>query len=167
MDTATIPRQELAGTPGDCLRYAHLTATVLHSAGLRPIIQAGSMQWPIVPLAQDDGTRPTHFAYMWDPESADSIKAMLFGGGLPEIHVWVGLLDSQEIVDFSTRHFREAAERAGFTWETRDPPSFLWAGWQDWPRRVRYTPDERACRFAERLLWKLYHPDYIRERYQK
>ena len=37
-----------------------------------------------------------------DPESAMSVAM----GNLPEMHVWVGIVDQQEIVDFTTRHLK-------------------------------------------------------------
>ena len=104
---AEIERQigRLADQPGQCLYYAHHTATILWRHGLPAVIQAGSLQWPRVRREEDDGQIDTHFAYMWtptDPESALSVAL----GNLPEIHVWVGILDRQEIVDFTTRHLR-------------------------------------------------------------
>jgi hypothetical protein len=60
---------------GACLYITHATATALHKAGLRPVIQAGSLQWPIMTQEEDNGRTPTHFAYMWDPDQPDSIAA--------------------------------------------------------------------------------------------
>ena len=39
------------------------------------------------------------------PESAMSVAM----GNLPEMHVWVGVVDRQELVDFTTRHLKSAA----------------------------------------------------------
>jgi hypothetical protein len=43
------------------------------------------------------------------------------------MHVWVGLPDSSELVDFSTGTFRKLAqERFGLRWLGPDPPAFIW-----------------------------------------
>src|SRR3989337_2001670 len=87
--------------PRLCLYYAHHTASVLWKHGKRTVIQAGSLQWPRVKKEQDAGVMNPHFAYMWSPnDQASQISA--FMGNLPEMHVWVGIVESQEIVDFST-----------------------------------------------------------------
>ena len=104
---AEIERQvaRLEDRPGLCLYYAHHTAAVLRRHGLSAVIQAGSLQWPRVRHEEDDGRIDTHFAYMWTPSAADSALSVALGN-LPEMHVWVGIVDRQEIVDFTTRHLR-------------------------------------------------------------
>jgi hypothetical protein len=145
---------------GQCLRIAHATATVLHRRGLRPVIQAGSMQWPRMRREEDDGTCSTHFAYMWDPHSRQSqLSAAL--GNLPEMHVWVGLVETQEMIDFSTRHFRSHAESLGLQWTADDPPPYLWNTADAWPDWVVYTPNLEATLYACRILNRLYHPKYL------
>ena len=67
----------------------------------RPSIQAGSLQWPRIKPEDDDGVMNTHFAYMWTPGAYDSAMSVLMGN-LPEMHVWVGIVDRQEVVDFTT-----------------------------------------------------------------
>jgi hypothetical protein len=84
-------------------------------------------------------------------------------GALPEIHVWVGLLDTNEIVDFSTGHLREIAEECGLTWATPDPPDYVWAGADTMPEGVVYTPNMDATLYAGRTLWKLFKPDYLKQ----
>ena len=107
--------------PGLCLYYAHHTAAVLCQHGLSAVIQAGSLQWPRVRRGEDDGQIDTHFAYMWTPTSPESALSVALGN-LPEIHVWVGILNSQEIVDFTTRHLRSAAEARGMVWTAAQRP---------------------------------------------
>ena len=139
-----IPNQ-----PGLCLYYARETVAVLRHNGIKAVLQAGSMQWPIVKPEDDDGVSNTHFAYMWEPDHPLSILATKFGA-LPEIHVWVGLPETQEVVDFSTRYFKEAAEERGLKWRTEDPPQYLWA--HELPNWVRYVPNRDATIFAMKLL---------------
>jgi len=96
---AEIERQvvRLEDRPGLCLFYAHHTAAVLRRHGVPAVIQAGSLQWPRVRREEDDGQIDTHFAYMWTPGAADSALSVALGN-LPEMHVWVGIVDRQEIV---------------------------------------------------------------------
>jgi len=69
---------------------------------------------------------------------------------LPEIHVWVGLPDSGEIVDFSTSTFKKLAiERHGLRWSGPDPPKFLWG---IPPSGTIYRPHREATLFALELL---------------
>ena len=46
---------------GSCLYWGQVTMKILTQAGLRPVLQAGTMQWRMVPPALDDGISPTHF----------------------------------------------------------------------------------------------------------
>lgn len=153
---------DAAETPwGKCLYIAHAVATVLHKNGFRPVIQAGSMQWPIIPRDQDDGADNSHFAYMWNPEDPASIAARL-AGGLPEMHVWVGLVESQTLIDFSTRDIRRHAEACGLVWRSGDPPRYLWARADEMPDWVVYTPNRNATLYACTILQHLFDPCYLK-----
>jgi len=118
------------------------------------------MQWPRVHREEDDGRIDTHFAYTWSP-TAPASRAALARGTLPEIHVWCGLPDTQELLDFSTRHFRQAARAAGLEWTAPDPPRFVWATADTMPDWTVYTPDRGATLFACRLLARLFLPEYL------
>lgn len=83
----------LPDQPGLCLHYAHHTASVLKHCGFRPAIQAGSLQWPRIRPEEDDGEISTHFAYMWSPQTSESMLSVTMGN-LPEMHVcvsWPGM----------------------------------------------------------------------------
>ncbi len=131
---------------GSCLYWSTTLASVLVGLGYRALIQAGSVYWPILPKAQDDGKRPTHFSYEWSPWREES-QAALKLGLLPEIHVWVGLPDSKEIVDFSTKYFPQHAAVEGLKWRTPPPPDFLWCGPDELPEGVIYRPKIDAIQF--------------------
>jgi hypothetical protein len=75
---------------------------ILISSGHRAILQVGSMSWHILPSDQDNGNKPTHFSYEWSPWRPESQVALKLGL-LPEIHIWIGLPDENELVDFSTK----------------------------------------------------------------
>lgn len=87
---------------GSCLYWTITGVGILISLGHRAIIQAGSMSWPILPVHLDDGEQSTHFTYEWSPWREES-QAALRLGLLPEIHIWIGLPDFNELVDFSTK----------------------------------------------------------------
>jgi hypothetical protein len=140
--------------PGLCLHYAKEAIAILTRHGYRAVIQAGSLQWPCLCPEDDDGIVATHFAYMWDPTSPINTFSLALGN-LPEMHCWVGLLDQQEIVDFSVRHLKEAAAIRGVRWTAEDPPSHLWCPVDKIPDDVRYIPDMKASIFAHMLLESL------------
>lgn len=140
--------------PGLCLYYAKETMAVLTRHGRKAVIQAGSLQWPCLRPEDDDGVISTHFAYMWSPGDPISLLSMV-AGNLPEIHCWVGLLEEQEIVDFSTRHLKRAAAAHGVRWTAADPPSYLWCPVSKIPGDVRYIPNREASLYASMILERL------------
>ena len=148
--------------PGLCLYYAHHTACVLRRHGVPAVIQAGSLQWPRVRRDEDDGKIDTHFAYMWSPGAPDSALPTAMGG-LPEMHVWVGILDTQEIVDFTTRHFVAAALERRMIWTARRPPPYLWCPANSLPDWVVYTPNRDASIYACDVLTRLFDPRYLKQ----
>ena len=102
---------------GGCFYWTLTLMGVLLQKGYRALIQAGSMSWPIVPPGQDDGKSPTHFFYEWSPWREKSHAALRLGL-LPEIHVWVGLPDQNELLDFATKFLPEQAVKEGLIWRT-------------------------------------------------
>jgi len=131
---------------GRCLYWSLTLMGVLLQNGYRALIQAGSMSWPIVPPGQDDGKSPTHFSYEWSPWREES-QAALKLGLLPEIHVWVGLPDQNELLDFTTKFLPEQAAKEGLIWRTPAPPDFLWCGPSELPEGVLYKPNLNAIGF--------------------
>ena len=134
-------------TRGSCLYWSLTGIGILTSFGLRALIQAGSMSWPILPQHLDDGQQPTHFSYEWSPWREES-QAALKLGLLPEIHIWVGLPDENELVDFSTKWLPQHAAQEGLVWRTEPPPDFLWCGPSELPDRVVYQPNMDAIQFV-------------------
>ncbi len=132
---------------GRCLYWSLTLMGVLLKCGYRALIQAGSLYWPIVPPDKDDGKSPTHFSYEWSPWREES-RAALKLGLLPEMHVWVGLPDQNELLDFSTKHLPQQAEQEGLVWRTPAPPDFLWSSSSDLPDGVVYKPRIDAIRFV-------------------
>jgi hypothetical protein len=142
---------------GNCLEFAwHGYQIITAYAGApRTIIQAGSASWPR--LAVDDGVSPTHFSYEWN---ADDPNTRLFASGLiqvvprsdghfqaalPEMHVWLAIPDSEEIIDFTTGLWPTACrEMIGHEWLAPLPPEYLWTFGSRLPDGVRYVPDRAA-----------------------
>ena len=151
----------LEDRPGLCLYYAHHTAAVLWQHGLPAVIQAGSLQWPRIRREEDDGRINTHFAYMWTPGAQDSALSVALGN-LPEMHVWVGLLNSQEIVDFTSRHLRASAEARGTAWSAAEPPRYVWCPAASLPDWVVYRPNRDASIYACTILKRLFNPIYLK-----
>jgi hypothetical protein len=142
---------------GACLYWSLTLAGVLNALGHRALLQAGSLSWSILPPEQDDGKRPTHFAYEWSPWREES-RAALRLGLLPEIHVWVGLPATNGLVDFSTKFLPELAAREGLQWRTAPPPDFLWCRPDELPSGVAYQPNREAITFILDRLRKQPRP---------
>lgn len=142
---------KLDDRPGLCLYYAKEVMAVLNRNGFRAVIQAGSLQWPCLQPEDDDGVIATHFAYMWSPtDPASAFSVML--GNLPEMHCWVGLINEQEIVDFSIRHLKSAAATHNVKWTAKNPPHHLWCPANEIPDDIRYIPNRDASIYAAILL---------------
>jgi hypothetical protein len=83
-------------------------------------------------------------------------------GQLPEMHCWVGILDTQEIVDFSTRHLVAAALDRCLFWTAAEPPRYLWCKANALPDWVVYTPNREASIYSCDMLTKLFNPVYLK-----
>jgi hypothetical protein len=131
-----------------CLYLAYYGAFALAERGLRPLLQAGSAGWPRVRPEDDDGKRPTYFSYMWTPGELPSQRAIGLGH-MPEMHVWLGLPDSGEIVDFSTGLFpAQARAIMEYDWpQELLPPAYYWGG-REGLGRACYAPDMDAIGYA-------------------
>ena len=155
---------------GRCLYWAHEIALLLHADGFRPIIQAGTASWRIVPRHLDDGQESTHVSFIWSPTTEESIRSIM-QGGLPEMHVWVGLFlergnpASAIIVDGTTGELIQLARRLGYVWRTPPPPPYLWG--QPFPGSS-YTLEPQACQFAMKAIFDLFggRPAYCPANYE-
>lgn len=140
---------------GACLLYALTTGmTIARRFGARVSICAGSMSWPRIDVREDDGKVLTHFSYMWEPGHPLS-RAALAAGLLPELHAWVELPDTSEIVDPTTRYLVTRAQRAGLTWTASPPPFFLWVKRDDLPEGVIYKNEHDATDYVLKRLGQI------------
>lgn len=104
---------------GACFYYMISTLIVLEDYGFRVTPMAGSAYYK----QTKDGKS---YGYEWSPDTERS-RLALEQGGLPEIHCFVGLIDSEEIVDVSVRHVKTLAKSAGFPFEDGiELPDFVW-----------------------------------------
>jgi hypothetical protein len=126
--------EKMLETPGACLYWTQVAMKILNKHGERVIFQAGTMLWTC--------TLPNYaFGYEWTPEEPFSQEAIA-QGLIPEVHMWAALPDRNEIVDFSTHGFKRiATEQYGLSWETTDPPLYLWGAP---PEGVLYRPIAEA-----------------------
>ena len=132
---------------GACLYGAFFMLKTLHEAGLRPCPQAGNMSWPLgVP---DDGVSVTHWSYVWSPGCPLSQLSMSMGN-LPEMHVWVGIVETQEIIDIQVGLLPEICP---FGWPV-PPPDFFWGTYQDLPEGTVYYSNEAATKYAWAVMEK-------------
>lgn len=113
---------------------------------------AGTAHFQMQP---DDG-KLSHFSFVWngDPNAEMRRQAALTGDqvSLPEMHCWIYLPDTKEVVDFSTGHVPALAKAMGFEWKATPPPPYIWAQPQSlWPRAI-YLPNREATRLAIQTL---------------
>jgi len=139
-----------------CFSTAFFTMLRLHKKGIKSSIQGGSRQWPIIPREEDDGKCNTHLSLMWSPTDPRTIRS-LSAGRAPEVHCWVGIPESGELIDLTTCHLKENAADAGIDWRVADPPDYLWVdGFSDLPEDVVYLADLDATNFVNVLVKTLF-----------
>jgi hypothetical protein len=137
---------------GACLYWARMTGVYLHARyDVDTRLRAGSMCWPCVAPSEDDGKSPTHYSYVWDPDDPLS-QAALAAGIMPELHAWIEIPDTHEIIDLTTRYLMSRATRAGLKWSASPPPPYLWTTRDKLPEGVIYRADPVATRFVVYLL---------------
>ena len=140
---------------GMCPYWALAVIEAGNKNGRNLVLMAGSMQWQFVPDHLDDGVSNNAFSYMWSPEDPRSRYAMAMGM-LPEVHVFAGDPQTQEIIDLSTRDFKRIAENSfGFNWRTADPPRYVWAKREDLPSEARYYIEPEAIFYVANQLSKM------------
>lgn len=142
-----------------CLLYSALGAVMLQRQGVHAVVQAGSASW--LYKAHDDGGT-THYSYVFDISHPRSAQRLAMGG-LPEMHCWIGLPATQEIVDVTTRHLPALTqESTGEIWTTPAPPDFFWDTGLNAPTGWRYWCEAQAVFLAFQFIARRW-PDLFRE----
>ena len=137
---------------GSCLQHTVVGHLELKRRGIETVIQAGSICWPIIKPEDDDGVCNTHFSMMWEPDHPNSVLSTQTGG-MPEIHAWLGIVESQELIDFATYQLKDLAKTtAGLEWTGEDPPEYLWTEGSELPGGVRYTPVGDAVEYVHGII---------------
>ena len=137
---------------GGCLYWAAATHHELSIHGLKPRVVAGSMNWLIVPDHLDDGVSPTHFSYEFEGLNSMNRVSMAMGD-LPEMHVWVRLTGTNEIVDLSTRSLQEQCTKLtgnALQWLAPPAPKYLWT--DTLPQSTYYRENAQASKIATQAL---------------
>ncbi len=143
-----------ADLPRSCLQSTLCFLRHLYAAtGIKAQLQAGTMSWRCVAPEHDDGGI-THYSFIWSPRNAASIRSVA-NGGLPEIHIWAAIIETQEIIDLQKRYFPALLREAipGKIWSAPKPPDFLWCSSDSRPDCI-YKPEIAAINFAYRLIAK-------------
>ena len=138
-----------------CLYWSGVVLSYFDSIGETALLQAGSASWARVSQEADDGKMNTHFSYMFEYNA--KIPIALSMGVLPEMHVWVAIIDPQQLVDLTTcfvpQQYKKLVKEE---WGDKQVPGFIWAERQElednW--EIIYTPDMRAINIAIQLLRK-------------
>lgn len=135
------------GVSRACLYWTYFTKLELAKAKVCCCWQAGDCFWPRIRREDVDRYPPgesTHFGYQWSPTTRLSRLSNQFGH-LPEVHVWAGIVATQEIVDFTTQFFpRRCQELLHYDWPGERPPLFYWGGYHHLPDGVRYLASYEA-----------------------
>lgn len=151
-------RHEDGPLPGLCLYWAYYGLRALRVRGIPACLQAGDLDWLRVSRQHYDEhpeDHATHWAYHWSPQHPLSRQAVA-EGNLPEIHIWLGIVSTQELVDFSTGMLPEVCRRvSGWDWPGEKPPAYLWTPVNQVPDLVRYRLDADATIYAGQIIARL------------
>lgn len=135
---------------GACLPFTVCGMIALYElTGIKPMLQAGSAHFRFIPRELDDGFSHTTFSYQWEPKHPLSV-ARIAKGQLPEIHCWLAIKETREIVDFSTAYIEHHAAQCGHRWIAPPLPKYLWS--TKLPDGMLYLPDLAACHFVKRFI---------------
>jgi hypothetical protein len=139
-----------------CLYLSFYAIMFLERQGIRAELQAGSMSWRCVSPEHDDGVVANYFSYQWSPRDLPSLIAMATGD-LPEMHVWLGIPATQELIDLNTGQFPVFMKRAcpQNRWQAPPPPDFLWvkiADAPEWQDVCFYEPNAEAVLTAAKAI---------------
>jgi hypothetical protein len=143
-----------------CLFLTVCIIKVAARHGLKLGMQAGSCSWPRIKPEEDDGVVATHFSYVWELNAKTIYE--LRNGLLPEIHVWAGDPETQEIIDCTTASWpRQCKKLTGAEWTAVTPPDFIWMPAKDVfdTHGAYYEPDLQATHIAAQIF-----DQYVRSR---
>jgi hypothetical protein len=137
---------------GACIYATAIGYALLRKAKVNVLIQGGSMSWPLRADGIDDGIGDTHFSYMWECED-NPAKALrdILRGTLPEMHAWLAIPDTQEVIDFSLFKTREHAGLSVVDTSHMMMPDYLWCPFTEMPDGAHYRAYPGACLLAHHI----------------
>lgn len=116
--------------PRVCIYWACAVGVALLENKIRGVVQAGSASWPFIEMENDDGISATNYSYVWDKNAGTcvvNVMTILHTVLMPELHAWVGIPETQEVIDPTTRFLKNNVKAAGFEWKRKqDPPQYFW-----------------------------------------
>jgi hypothetical protein len=137
-----------------CFWWAVFTVSVLQEYGHQAQLQAGSAFYKRIRPEEDDGEITSDWGYLF--EWNEKARSAIIQGGMPEMHVWAAITHENkdgEIVDLTSKFFKERCEQDGYRWTNVDPPDYLWASTHNWPHNLAYyQPDMQAIALAYGML---------------
>ena len=144
-----------------CLLWASAVGEILKGMGIKSAIQAGTAHFRINhPDRDNDEGQPNAFSYTYHENEA---MGHLFKGEFPEMHCWLYIPETEEIVD-TTTGFQPAQMKKmiGREWDAEIlPPEHLWITVQelmdDPLSRFTYIADKGACLIAMAKLVSFHH----------
>ncbi len=160
-----------ASAGGACLHWALATIDAAEASGVHLVLQAGTAMFRRLSPHLDDGKPDTltHFSYVFDeatvkwtsgprqrpilpvrPSPRDGVARMC----LPEMHVWCGDVERQEVVDLTTSYLRAECENIlKQPWLEVDPPDYVWGSTRAIEEKhgFVYQPDRNATILAAML----------------
>jgi hypothetical protein len=154
---ARVAEKAGPSAPNACLYWAAYGIEELEKRGVRACFQAGSCFWPRIRMADVGNypeTDPINFGYQWDDAmtAREAVVRALTTGRLPEIHVWLGLTATQEIIDFTAGYFPANCDKLlHHDWPGAVPPEFFWGTYGALPDGVVYRPSPVATIAAAKL----------------
>ncbi len=134
-----------------CLLHSLALIDRLKRREVDAILQAGSASWPRIRPDQDDGKILSHFSYVWGDLTTSESLFMVLAGRMPEMHVWVAVLDPLAIVDITIKYWPKQCKKCtGMDWLGDSPPDYVWLhpDIEKWPEGVVYEPNETAIQIA-------------------
>lgn len=136
-----------------CLFDACAVIEAAKKHGIRLVMQAGSAYWTIEDKPPPGEVYPMRFGYEWEGLTPYAIQ-LLQTGRLPEMHVWAGDPERNELVDTTTKYWPEQCLGIlGQKWTAKKPPDFLWSA--EMVPGTEYRPDGQATSVAHILAERL------------
>ncbi len=134
-----------------CLYHAGVLVQVMREHGIHDAyLQGGSAGWARLTKEQDDGKDTTfpQYSYIYGDCGIKDLMAIL-EGNMPEMHVWVYRLSTDEYIDLTTCYQeKQCQEMIGADWPGKKLPEYLWAKPAEMPKGCFYNAHPHATRLA-------------------